>query len=351
MAAVFAGVTIGEGLNFFVGPTDQILAAYTGAANIIDSGYETTIAGNWYFMIIATVIMTFVGAFVTENIIVPKLGRYTDNEDFRKIEITDKEKKGLKYARISIIVLSALFLYTIIPGLPGSGILLDTTESSYINQLFGYNSYFATGAVFIISLIFLVAGISYGLGSNSVKNDKDIARMMASAFDGMGYYIIIIFFASQCIAYLNYTNLGTIITVGLTKLLSGLTFSGIPLILLILIITMILNLLIPSSTVKWAIMAPVFVPMFMQLNLSPEFTQLIFRAGDSLTNSITPFLAYLTIFLAMAHKYNKKETTSIKKTFSLMYPYSIAFGLIWLGLIIGWYLIGLPIGPGAYPTV
>ncbi|MFA5602419.1 MAG: AbgT family transporter [Bacilli bacterium] len=349
----FAGVTIGYGINFFIGPTDQILSTYTtNAANIIDSGYEATMAGNWYFMIIATIIMSFIGMLITEKIIVPKLGKYKDNEDFKKIEITNTEKKGLRYARIATIVLGLIFLYMIIPGLPASGLLLDNTEITYVNKLFGYNSYFSSGIIFIISLIFLVGGISYGIGTKKIKNDKDVANIMTSALDKIGIYIVFIFFASQLIAYLNYTNLGTILVAGITKLVKNLSFTGVPLILLLLLITMIVNLLVNSTTLKWSIMAPIFIPMFMQANLSPEFTQLIFRAGDSITKPLTIFLPYFIIFLVLIYKYNKTNSvTTIKKSISLMLPYSLILGLIWIALIIGWYIIGLPIGPEVYPTI
>lgn len=353
ITAAFAGVTIGYGINFFIGPIDQILATYTtNAANIIDSGYEATMAGNWYFMIIATVIMSFIGMLITEKIIVPKLGRYKDNEDFSKVEITNVEKKGLRYARIATLVLTLIFLYMIIPGLPASGLLLDNTETTYINKLFGYNSYFSSGIVFIIAIIFLVGGISYGIGTKKIKNDKDIAKTMTSALDGIGIYIVFIFFASQLISYLNYTNLGTIFVAGITKLIENLNFTGIPLILLLLLVTMVLNLFITSTTIKWSIMAPIFVPMFMQSNLSPEFTQLIFRAGDSITKPLTIFLPYFIIFLILIYKYNKASSvTTIRKSISLMFPYSLILGLLWIALILGWYIIGLPIGPEVYPAI
>jgi aminobenzoyl-glutamate transport protein len=139
--------------------------------------------------------------------------------------------------------------------------------------------------------------------------------------------------------------------VTITKLVSGLSFTGIPLIILLFIITILLTIIIPSTTAKWAIMAPIFVPMFMQLNLSPEFTQLIFRAGDSIAKPLSLFLPYFAFILALIYKYNKKGITTIKQTLGIMSIYSLIIGLIWFALIIGWYIIGLPIGPESYPSI
>lgn len=356
MAAAFAGITGGYAANFLVGPIDGSLAFYTtAAARIIDSNYVVDPASNIFIGIAAVVTLSFVGMYITEKIIVPKLGRYTQCEELEEPEINEKQKRGLKYSLIATGIMLLLFIYAILPGvssLPGSGMLLDPTETNFINQVFGYNSFFQEGIVFIVSIIFLVAGLFYGIGAKTVKTDRDLAGFLTSSFEGVGNYIVIIFFASQLFAYFRETQIGDFLVAFIGKSLSNISFTGLPLILILIIVVALLNILITNPTVKWAILAPAIVPICMQLNLTPEFTQAIFRAGDSMTNMITPLLAYFAIFLALAHKYEqKREAITIKKALSIMYPYSIAFSIAWVVLILSFYIINIPIGLGAFPTL
>jgi len=356
MAAAFAGVAGGYAANFLVGPIDSTLGFYTtAAAKIIDSNYEVSANANIFLMIAGVIAISLIGTYITERFIIRKLGKYKDEEEYEEeTSITSEEKRGLKYSKIVFITISLLFIYSIIPGLsnfPGSGMLLDPNETTFINQIFGNNSYFQEGITFIVSMIFLLTGIAYGIGSRKVKNDKDVVGFMTEAFEGVGSYIVIIFFASQFYAYFRETQIGDFLVAVMSNILGEITFTGFPLIIVLILAIALINIFVTSPTMKWAVLASTIVPVCMQFNLTPEFAQAIYRVGDSMTNMITPLFAYFAIFLALVHKYDSKNEMSMSKAIKIMIPYSIAFSLIWIGLIISFYLINIPIGVGIYPTL
>ncbi len=201
-----------------------------------------------------------------------------------------------------------------------------------------------SGIVFIIGLVFFFAGLGYGLGAKTFKNDKDVVKAMSVAMSSMGGYLVLAFVAAQFIQYFTYTNVGTLIAVGGAELLESVGFKGLPLIITFILISAFINLFIGSASAKWAILAPVFIPMFMQLGISPEMTQLAYRIGDSTTNIISPLMSYFAVIVAFAQKYDKD--TGIGTIISIMVPYSMLFLLGWTILLIIWYVLGLPIGPG-----
>jgi len=345
MAAAFAGISIGYALNFFAVPLDGTLAGYTElASKLIDKNYLVSGNSNLIFMFPATIIFAFLATYITEHIICKKTGIYQGKNNFTKIEITKKEQKGLALARYIVIFLTVSIIYMIIPGLPGSGILLDNSEASYINQLFGNNAAFSEGLTFIIAIILMLGGIGYGIATRKIRNDKDVANLLTNSLDGAGHYIVLIFFASQFIALFKYTNIGTIIVAVVTNFISALPFQGITLLIFCFLAIAFLNLFVPSTTTKWAIVAPVFVPLLMQYNIAPEFTQLIYRLGESMTNGITPMQVYFVIFLALAHKYTQDdETNNIRHAISLITPYAFWFGISMLAMILIWYFFKIPL--------
>lgn len=338
-------------------------------ARLIDSTFHVSLTANLFFIIVASFLLSLVGTIIVEKVIVPRMGRYKDKKDFSKteeLEIIDVEleeqtkieeekyeKTGLRYALIAGIFVVITFIYMIIPNLPGSGMLLDMNEQTYLNQLFGVNSYFQDGFTYMMALFFLIMGVAYGIGAKTIKSDKDIINGSASCMKHIGHLMILIFFASQFIAVFKKTNIGTIITAWGANLIHDLSFSGIPLILVILLVIGISNLFITTPTLKWSILSPVVVPALMQSNISPQFAQIILRAGDSMTNGITPLLAYFVIFIGYLNIYNlnPKKPITMKKAIGMIMPYCLIMVVFWILLILGWYLIGLPIGPGVYPTI
>ena len=370
IVTAFCGVAFGYGVSIFVGSIEvSLMGTTSAAAALIDANNHISLTSNLIFIIVASIVLTIVGTIIIEKIISPRLGKYKEKEDMskteelriidleeeqqHKIERERKEKKGLRYALITFLVVVVIFIYMVIPGLPNSGLLLDMKETTYLNQVFGPNSYFQDGFTYMMSLLFLFMGIAYGIGAKSVKNDRDMLEKAGDYFSKIGNIIILIFVVSQFVAIFKKTNIATIITAWLANLIEYLDFSGIPLIILVLILIAISNLFLTTPSAKWTIFAPVVVPMFMQSNISAQFAQVVMRAADSMTNGITPLLGCFVIYVGYLNIYNfnKNKPMTITRSIKLVTPYCAIICATWLLLVVGWYIIGLPIGPGVYPTI
>lgn len=366
----FCGVSFGYGVSIFIGSTEIALMDYTKhAAALIDESTHIALSSNLIFIIIASIILSIVGTIIIEKLISPKIGKYKREEEFakteqyrivnleeeeqKKIEKEKNEKRGLRFALIVAIIFILVFIYSLIPDLPYSGLLLDMSEKTYLNQLFGENSYLQDGFTYMVSLFFMVAGLAYGIGAKSVKNDKELIENASKNFSKVGSIFILIFVVSQFVAIYKKTNIGVIITAWLANFLELLELSGIPLILITLILIAIANIFLTGSANKWLIFSPVVVPMFMQSNISPEFAQIVMRSGDSMTNGYTPLLASFVIYIGYLNIYNlnKEKPYTIRKSLKMITPYFLLIAATWILLIIGWYIIGLPIGPGVSPTI
>ena len=226
-------------------------------------------------------------------------------------------------------------------------------ETIYVNQLFGENSYFQDSFTFLVSLVLILSGIAYGIGSRSIKNDKEIIENASKKYANLGSLFILIFIVSQFISVFRKSNIGMIIAAWLASLLEHLSLTGIPLVIVTLLLLAFSNLFLTSTTSKWMIFAPVVVPMFMQSNISPQFAQIVMRAGDSMTKGYTPMLASFVLYIGYLNIYNlhKEKPYTIRNSLKLIRPYFLIISLTWIILIVGWYLIGLPIGPGVRPTL
>lgn len=334
-AAAFAGVSAGFGSNFLIGSVDPILAGLsTSAAQIIDPEMNINPMVNYFFMVASAIMITFVGTWITEKIVEPRLGKYTGTEKPLEIEqITPLEKKGLRWAGIGTLVFIALMAWTIIPE---NGLLRDPETGGVLR------SPFFSGIVVGLLLLFFVPGIIYGIIVGSVKSDKDVVKHMTHSMKGLGGYIVLVFFAAQFIYWFNYSNLGLVVAIDGARFLSHIGFTGIPLILAFLLLSAILNMFMGSASAKWAIMAPVFIPMFMLLGYHPGFTQAAFRIGDSVTNVITPMMSYFALIVTYAQRYDEKN--GIGTIISLMIPYTVVFLLVWAVMMSLWMWLGIPVG-------
>jgi aminobenzoyl-glutamate transport protein len=223
--------------------------------------------------------------------------------------------------------------YTIIPE---EGLLRDPETGGILR------SPFFSGIVVGLLLLFMVPGMIYGIIVGTIKNDKDVIKHMTHSMKGLGGYIVLVFFAAQFIYWFNYSNLGLVLAIDGAEFLRNVGFTGIPLIIAFVLLAAFLNLFMGSASAKWAIMAPVFIPMFMLLDYHPGFTQAAFRVGDSVTNVITPMMSYFALIVTYAQKYDEKN--GIGTIISLMIPYTVIFLLVWLVLITAWMLLGLPVG-------
>lgn len=350
ICAAFAGISFGYGANIVTNGVDNTLITYTqNATKILDQNYVVSLHGNIIFMIFATLLIAYLGMVITEKYVVPKLGRYTiDEEDNIDLttEVSKKEKKGVVMALLSTLIVVLILVYCITPGLPFSGLFLNLKEKTFVAQLFGDGSYFRQGSVLIFAVLLAFAGLIYGLRVKTIKNNKDIMNCMSYYLKGFSSLLVLIFFAAQFCLIFKETNIGVFIVVSLSEMLGNMQLTGIVLIIFTFIIIAISTFFVPALGTKWAILSPVIVPMFMQSSFTPEFSQAVFRAADSSVKGITPLFTYFVILIGFLQIYNskKKDIITLTDAMSLMVPYTIAFSILWFLIIIGFYIIGLPLG-------
>lgn len=357
IAAAFAGVSGGFSANFAPGQLDALLYGITEAAGeILVPDYNANIAGNWYFITAMMVAFIPVIWFVTDKIIEPRLGPWkaeasADLEDEDK-PLTPEQKKGLMWAGICVLVVIGLWAFmTVGPGTP-----LYITDAEYIaqgltadqaaaKQWFERCSPLFQSLVAAFLILFLSAGVAYGVCAKTIKSGDDLVGMMADAMKDMGYYLVLAFAAAHFVAMFGWSNLGLISAVHGAAFIEH---SGLPLPLLlglIVLFTGLINLFVGSASAKWALLAPVMVPMLMLLGVSPDGATAAYRVGDSATNIITPLMVYFPLILIFAQRW--KKDFGIGSLTAIMIPYSLWLLIVGLGLMILWVVLGLPLGPGA----
>ncbi len=336
LAAAFSGVSGGFGANFLIGSVDPILAGLSqSAAQILDPTETVNPAVNFYFMFVSAFLIVIAGTWITEKIVEPRLGKYSGNAEKIEIEqITPIEKKGLKWAGLSLLVIVILLAFTIIPE---SGIFRDPKTKDVLH------SPFFEGIITGILIFFLVPGLVYGAIVGSIRNNKDMMKHIIKSMGTLATYIVLVFFAAQFVYFFRYSNLGLILAIDGAEFLKNVGLTGIPLIVAFVILSAFINMFMGSASAKWAIMAPVFIPMFMLLGYHPGLTQAAFRIGDSVTNLITPMMSYFALIVAFAQKYDEKY--GIGTIISTMIPYTVLFTIFWTILLVIWMLFGLPVGP------
>ena len=337
MALCYAGVAGGFSANFMVGSTDALLIGYTGpAAQFIDPGYNANIMCNWYFMAASAVFLAIVGTVVNKVFVEPRLGQYHGELEQTTTQVTDTERKGLRAAGIAFLVLVVVLVAICVPA--------DSPMRDGNGDLLGYAGGLIQGIVPIIMLVFFVPSVAYGFATRQYKNDKDLVKALVAAVSSMSGYVTFCIVAAQMIAYFNKSCLGTYIAISGANFLRSINLTGIPLIILFILLCSLINILVASASAKWAFLAPVFVPMFMLLGYDPSFTQVLYRIGDSITNPITPMFAYFAMLVGLAQKYDKKA--GMGSLMSCLLPYSLAYFVMWSLFIILWITIGIPLGPG-----
>ena len=353
--ASFAALSAGSGISLFFTSTDSALMDYTLlGAHALNQSYTLGTTAFCFIMFVAVILVTFAITFITENIIAPKLPKYEFPEEEMEEEftITKRQLRGLIIAGFAGLLYLLFFIYCIIPGLPLSGALLDYSQEFYIDKLFSVDSFFSTGFVFVVTMFFVILGFFYGVGAKTIRNNKDLCDDLGHSLDGVGRTLVLIFFASTFISIFKSTNIGEVITAALANILTIDGLGAFPLIIILFVISVIATLFLPGSTFKWAIMAGIAVPAFYNIGLSPEFAQVIFRFGESVTMGLTPLATYYVIYLAYLEKYNQdKKPINLFKTLRFQVPYSVAVAVILLGLVIVWYIIGLPLGIGGSATI
>lgn len=337
LIAAYASTLGAFSANILIGMSDTLAAGFTEiGAQTVDPSFIANPAMNYYFIAVSTFFLLAVATWVTYKFTIPRYGVF-EGELLESEGITPLEKKGLRWANISVVAVVAVLLIGVIPV---NGWLRNAETGSIIQD-----SPLMAAVVPLVMILFIVPGIFYGIGAQTIKSSKDFAQQIGRAMSSMGPYIVLVFVSAQMLAYFNASNLGSIIAIKGAELLDSIGFKGIPLFVSFILFVALVNLLIGSASAKWAILAPIFVPMFMYLDYHPAFTQMMYRIGDSITNPITPMFPYLVLILAFAQKFDKKA--GLGTLIAGLFPYSVFFGIFWIILLIVWYLLGIPVGPGA----
>ena len=348
--ASFASLSFGTGINIFLSSNESSLLTLTlNAARVLDNSYSIGVFFALFIMIVVLLVTSFVFTYITERKIMPRLPRYESDEV--EVILSNKEYRGLIIGIACGIIYALIIIYMIIPGLPLSGALLDSKADMYIDMLFGANSLFNQGFIFIVTLFFVIIGFGYGFMTRSIRGSKDVTESLAYSLDNIGNVLVLLFFASIFINVFSESGIGEVITAFFANIIGTIKFTGVPLILLVLFFVVVANLLCPSSLTKWSILSASVVPLLMNSSISPEFSQIIFSAGDSITNGLTPLFVYYVIYIAFLEKYNKDEMVTVFGSTKYMLPYGVYIAVIWCVVLVGWYMIGVPIGIGSFPGV
>lgn len=349
IAAAFAGVSGGFSANIAPGQLDALLFGITEqAGEVLVPAYDANIAGNWYFILAMTVIFMPIIWFVTDVIIEPRFGKYepeglaansTADED---APLTPEQKKGLGRAGLALIAM--MILWTVMTIGPGTPLIADEGAGADKDIVLQLAPFFKSLVAFFF-IMFLAAGWAYGAAAETIKNHRDLVEMMSEAMKDLGYYLVLAFAAAHFVAMFQWSNLGLISAVHGADAIEK---SGLPLPILLGLIVLfagLINLFVGSASAKWALLAPVLVPMLMLLGVSPEGATAAYRVGDSATNIITPLMVYFPLILIFCQRWVKDF--GLGSLTAMMIPYSIWLMISGLLLMILWVYLGIPLGPGA----
>jgi aminobenzoyl-glutamate transport protein len=336
LAATFSAVAAVFSVNMFPKPLDGMLVGVTNdAIRILNPNLSISLTSNLWFGIASVLVMTIVVSVVNDRIIEPRLGKYTgEGADAAKETMSAAEAKGLKYALWGLLGMLALFALI---SLPSGAPLRNPTTGDLIGD-----SPFMNGLIVFIALTFLSAGAAYGIGAGTMKGTADIIKAMEKAVAGLGGLIFLLFVISQFNAFFTYTNMATLAAVNMGDTLEAAGLGALPLLLGFVVVVAVLDLIMTGALAKWAIFAPIFVPLLMRLGVEPEAVLAAYRVGDSPFNALTPMNAYFALIVSFAMKYQKDA--GVGTVIALMLPHVVALFLVWPVLLALWHIFGLPWG-------
>src|SRR5262245_23748675 len=336
LAASFAAVAAVFSVNILIKPLDGILVGITNdAIHLVNPNISIDLLSNFWFSVASVLMLTIVVSLITDKFVEPRLGPYRGGVHAVETKgVSAEESRGLKYAFWATVILLAFFALLTLP----SGAALRNPDTG---ALIG-DSPFMNGLIVAIALLFLVAGAAYGIGAGNMKGTADVVKAMEKAIAGLAGLIVLLFVISQFLAYFTYSNLATLAAVKMGDALEAAGFGALPLLLGFVVIVGILDLIMTGAIPKWAIFAPVFVPLLMRLNVAPDAVLAAYRVADSPMNAITPLNWYFALFVSFAAKYQKDA--GVGTVLALMLPYVVVVFVIWTLLLAAWQILGLPWG-------
>jgi aminobenzoyl-glutamate transport protein len=337
IAAAFAGVSGGFGANFVPSGIDPLLQGFTqSAAQILDPARQVNPLCNWWFTSFSSVLIIAIGWYITDKVIEPRLqGTAIETTDAPKMDaLTAGERRGLWAGLAAMAIGLGLLVVAALP--------LTSPLRSPQGELTAFSAPLMKSIVPLIFLLFIVPGIVHGYVSGSVKTHRDVIQGMAKSMSTMGYYLVLAFFAALFTSAFATSNLGALVALEGAAFLQAINVPGQVTVVGIIVLAAAVNLLVGSASAKWALLAPIFVPMLMRLGISPELTQAAYRVGDSTTNIITPLMPYFPLVVVYCQRYLKG--TGIGTLVSLMLPYTLAFFTTWVLFLLGYWALGIPLG-------
>ena len=342
LAAGFAGVAAIFMANLIVTPTDAMLFEITNESLGLIGQAPIAITADYFFQIVSTILMTIVAGFITVKVVEPRLGKYNPMDAGEAGPVVAEEvdpaldSRGLRNAGLALLgVLAVVALCTLPPGAP----LRDPDTGLIIGQ-----TPFMASLLFIIMLCFLIPGIAYGAAVGKYRHANDVIGAIVKTFAGLGGLIFTLLMISQFIAYFNYSRIPNVIAVALADALSAAGIGAIPLLIGFVLVIVVLDLIMPGSLAKWAIFAPIFVPLFVRLGVPAQTLFAAYRVGDSPMNTLTPLMVYFPVIVVFAQRYDKKF--GVGSLVALMLPYAVVMLVAWLILLLLWFILGIPVGPG-----
>ena len=347
MAAAFAGVAGGFGVNLLITPTDAVLTEITNESiHIVDPAQSIGITANLWFGIGSTIILTIVLGFMTSRVVEKRLGAYDDSvapdvdaSDPQKADDApevsdDAERRGLRKAGLwFVLTLVGILLLTLPPGAP----LRDPVTGSIIGT-----SPFMDSLIVIISVLFLAAGMGYGRGAGTIKTGTQAIDAITKSWAGLSGLLLLFLLIAQFIAYFNYSKMPQVAAVKLGDLIESIDIGAGWLLLIAILITLVIGIIIPQAIAKWALLAPIFIPLFLRLGVDPAAVLAAYRVGDSPVNIVTPIMAYFPLIVVFAARYDKRS--GIGTVIALMLPYFVALAVVWTAFYLLWYALGIPWG-------
>jgi len=343
LIAGYAGATAGFTANFFIAGTDVLLAGIsTQITSQMTPPIEVSATANWFFMIASTLLLGFGGAFIVKKFTIPRCENFQGKDLIASFANQDKrlkpeEKKGLIHASIALFFYFSIIILLVVPPW---GPLRDPDTGSIVP------SPFLRGLIPILFLMFAIPGYFYGRAVGTIKKFDDIIKHMEHSMRNLAGYIVLMLVVAQFIYMFSWSKLDTIIAIKGADFLVSTGLTGPVLFVLFMTIIAILNIFMGSGSAKWAIFAPIFIPMLANLGYSPGFVQLMYRIGDSITNCISPIYVYFPLLLGWVHQYDKR--LGIGTVVALLIPYAVILYILWVLLLFVWFALNIPIGVGEY---